>query len=121
MREASPTFGEDVMKELKTSKAVNKKYKGNTRSVAQMSRHKAKQGLRTFYTATAMNKPNINQSFSCYTDGLKIKPGLQSKYKKNKKCVPVKHFKKMRDLDKKHQTTADIFKIGGELRYQLFH
>ena len=38
-REISPTFGEDVTKELKVYQNVGKNKKGNNKSLAQMSRH----------------------------------------------------------------------------------
>ena len=73
-------------------KAPGKK-KSNTRSLAQMSRGKGKNALRVHYASNQTTYPNMNSSLSCYSDALKVKPSLQQKYKLNKKCVPVKHFK----------------------------
>jgi hypothetical protein len=111
MREISPTFGEDVTKELKVYQTVGKK-KNNTRSLAQMSRHK--DTIKNYYTSVSSGNSNMKSSFSCYTNG--IKPDLRRMYKKNRKCVPVKTFKKMKDLDKKHRATIDIYTLNTDSR-----
>jgi len=108
LREASPTFGEDVTKEL-----YQQRKKSNTRSLAQIIRQKGKNGLRNYYASNYKQQANTSSSLSWYTEGIKVKQNSQHKYKKSKKCVPVKHFKKKKDLDTKHKSTIDVYSLKG--------
>lgn len=43
-----------------------------------------------------------------------MNPEQHRTYKKNRKCVPVKTFKKMKDLDHKYRATVDIYSRSSE-------
>lgn len=117
---------EVTAKEYRTRQPQSKKNKTNAKSLAQVHRPRNAHQMGSLYNSFHHIQPSTHQnkmstSFSCYNEGMKRKKSLKSNLQNSKKCIPVKHFKKMKDLDRKYDENVKIYSsqerptIGGRL------